>query len=205
MRKLHNYLGLWLLLWIWLFAFSGIVLNHPTWRAAQFWAERAETTTVRAVRPPAASSRIGDAELAAALMRELGITGEVQETKRSGDGARFDVQVVRPGRVWRLEARLDSAVVRVTEIRLDARGVVDALHKLTGVRMRDPALRRDWVMTRLWSLSMDAVAIGLIVLVASGLWLWWRRTPVRVPGLVALALGTACGVFFLFGLGALFA
>ena len=34
-RKLHFYAGLFLLLFIWLFAVSGLILNHPKWTFAE--------------------------------------------------------------------------------------------------------------------------------------------------------------------------
>ena len=34
-RKLHFYAGLFLLFFTWLFAFSGLLLNHPTWTFAE--------------------------------------------------------------------------------------------------------------------------------------------------------------------------
>ena len=42
-RKLHFYAGLFLLFFMWLFAFSGLVLNHPTWSFAESWTNRKET------------------------------------------------------------------------------------------------------------------------------------------------------------------
>jgi hypothetical protein len=201
-RKLHNYLALYLLLFLWLFSVSGLVLNHSKWSVSRFWDARQESTTERAIRAPAAT---GDAAMAAELMRELALVGEVGETRRNADGARFEFQVVKPGRVYRVEARLDSARAHVTEIRLNAWGVLDALHKFTGVRMDQPALTRDWLLTRLWSLAMDAVALGLVVLVLSGVYLWYRRGDARRGGLVAIAFGVACCAFFVYGLGVLLA
>jgi hypothetical protein len=201
-RKLHNYLGLYLLLFLCLFSISGLVLNHSNWSAARFWEARQEATTQRGIRAPVAG---GDVAMAADLMRQLGIVGEIGETRRHADGARFEFQVVKPGRVFRVEARLDSARARVTEIRLNAWGVVDALHKFTGVRMGRPEQTRDWVLTRIWSLAMDALALGLVVLVGSGVYLWYRRPETRRAGLVALVAGGVCCAFFLYGLGALLA
>jgi len=202
MRRLHNYVGLFLLLFLWMFSVSGLVLNHSTWPAGRFWEAREETASQRTIRAPASTS---DVAMAADLMRQLGIVGETGDLRRHPDGARFDFQVVKPGRVVRVEARLDSAVARVTEIRLNAWGVVDALHKFTGVKLGAPAQARDWLLTRLWSLSMDALALGMVVLVGSGLYLWYRRVDTRRSGLVALIAGMACCAFFLFGLGALIA
>ena len=196
-RKLHNYLGLYFLLFLWLFAGSGLVLNHSTWSVAQFWKARHETVAERTIRPPRAS---GDAAAAADLMRQLAIVGEVADVTRDTAG-RFDFQVVRPGHVWRVEARLDGARARVTTIELNAWGVLDAMHKFTGVKLDDPSLGRDWAVTRLWSLAMDALSVGLVVLVLSGLYLWWRFPEKRRAGLVAIALGVASCAFFLFGLG----
>ena len=201
MRKLHNYLGLSLLLFLWLFAVSGLVLNHSSWGAAQFWKQRNETSTIRPIDVPRARDDIG---LATDLMRQLAIVGEVMETKRSPDGARFEFQVVKPGRVARVDVRLDSARAVVTNIELNAWGVVDALHKFTGTRMDDPAPTRDWLLTKLWSLSMDALAIGLIVLVASGVYLWYRGAGARRrAGLVALTAGVVSCAFFVYGLAAM--
>ena len=104
--------------------------------------------------------------------------------------------------MWR---RASTARARVGEIRLNAWGVLDALHKFTGVKMDEPARTRDWLWTRVWSLAMDALAVGMAILVLSGVYLWLRLPAKRRPGLVALALGVACCAFFLYGLGALLA
>jgi hypothetical protein len=104
--------------------------------------------------------------------------------------------------VWRVEARLDSARARVTTIELNAWGALDAMHKFTGVSVDDASRERDWAVTRLWSLAMDALSVGFVVLVVSGWCLWYRFPEKRRAGLVALALGVASCAFFLFGLGA---
>ena len=199
-RMVHNYVGLYFLLFIWLFSVSGLVLNHPQWAAAQFWKARDEHTVVRTFHAPPVTA---DVALATDLMAQLGIVGEINETRRTGDSTQFEFQVVKPGRVIRVQARLDSAHARVTEIRLNNWGVLDALHKFTGVTMDDPTRTRDWILTRVWSLSMDALAGGLVCLVLSGLYLWYRRPGRQRWGLVTLMAGAACCVFFLYGLGAL--
>lgn len=197
-RKLHNYLGLYLLLFLWLFAASGLVLNHSKWPVSQFWKVRVETESHRAIHVPGAR---GDIAMASDLVAQLGLVGEVGETKRASDDMHFDFQVVKPGRVYRVRARLDSAYATVTEIRLNVWGVMDALHKFTGVKMDDPAQTRDWILTRVWSLAMDALALGLVALVLSGLYLWYRLPGSRTPGILVLVLATASCAFFLYGLG----
>lgn len=200
-RKLHNYLGLYFLLFLWLFSISGLVLNHPHWTAAGFWKARDEATLVQTVRRPVST---GDIAAASELMTQLGIVGEIADTKRSPDGERFEFQVVRPGLVFRVVAQLDSGQAHVTRIHLNAWGVADALHKFTGVKMDDPQRTRDWALTRIWSLAMDALSVGLLILVASGSLLWWRLPQKRGAGMVALSLGLVCCAFFLYGFGTRF-
>jgi hypothetical protein len=196
-RRLHTWAGLYLLFFLWLFSVSGLVLNHSKWAVAQFWKARQESTTARAIQVPNAT---GDVAIAKDLMRQLAIAGEIGETKRRPDGA-ITFDVVKPGRIVRVEARLDSARANVTTTRLNAWGVLDALHKLTGVKVDEPERRRDWVLTWVWSAAMDALALGMIFLVLSSLYLWYRLPAKRGPGLAALALGVLACAFFLYGFG----
>jgi hypothetical protein len=197
-RRLHFYLGLYFLFFIWLFSISGLVLNHGKWPFADFWPDRDERTTTRSVAMPIFD---GDLDAAHALMRQLGLAGEVNSTERSPTGDAFEFQVTRPGRTITVEADLGAGSARVTEIRVNAWGILSALHHFTGVSLDDPGRERDWWLTTVWSVAMDAIALGLVVLVASGLYLWYRLKRKRTLGLAALAAGIACCAFFLFGLG----
>jgi hypothetical protein len=79
---------------------------------------------------------------------------------------------------------------------LNAWGVMWVLHTFTGVRMTDPKNRRDWALTNIWALCMDAIALGLIVMVGSSYYMWWILIRKRKLGVLALALGFAsCGLF----------
>jgi hypothetical protein len=37
------------------------------------------------------------------------------------------------------------------------------LHTFTGVGAGDARNRRDWILTKVWAFSMDAVAAGLLI------------------------------------------
>ena len=50
-RRLHFYLGLYFLLFIWLFSISGLFLNHQ-WSFEEFWPHRQESTFERPIRRP---------------------------------------------------------------------------------------------------------------------------------------------------------
>ena len=55
------------------------------------------------------------------------------------------------------------------------------------------------LLTRLWSLAMDVLALGLVILVGSGVYLRWRLPQKRAGGVVALVAGVACSGLFLYG------
>src|SRR5690606_38727427 len=101
----HMYIGLYFLFFIWLFAFSGLMLNHPNWRFQKFWDQREQSSFQRPVRPPA-----GDTDLARAedLMNQLDISGEVQWTANHPQPGRFDFRTTRPGRIIEVKADLQE-------------------------------------------------------------------------------------------------
>ena len=79
---------------------------------------------------------------------------------------------------------------------LNGWGVMHLLHTFTGVRAADARNTRDWTLTTVWALSMDAVALGLIVMVFSSYIMWYRLRTKRGGGIVALLLGfISCGAF----------
>src|SRR5205807_9093326 len=73
-RKLHFYVGLLLLFFIWLFAFSGLLLNHPTWTFAEFWTHREETNYERDIAVPSADGK-DDLAQPLDILKQLKIEG----------------------------------------------------------------------------------------------------------------------------------
>ena len=201
-RRLHFYLGLYLLLFLWLFSISGLFLNHPEWEITHgFWEQRQESSSERVIAPPRTT---GDLAIAKGLMRQLGLTGEVNEIDRSTAEDQFSFRVDKPGQSFRVDVRGGARSATVTRIDLNVWGVLNGLHTFTGVSMNDPARERDWVLTTIWSIAMDAVALGLMVLVLSGLYLWFRLKKKRLLGLLVLGAGTASCGFFVLGITGVF-
>ena len=194
-RQLHYLVGLFLLFFLWLFAASGLLLNHPTWNFAESWNNRRETNYVREIIAPGPTDQ-GDLAEAHSIMRQIGIEGEILWTVRRADPNVFEFQVRRPGHFYFLKADWKQGRVAVRQAEVNGWGVVKVLHAFTGVQTDDPRNTRDWVLTTLWVFAMDATAVGLIFMVLSSLYLWWRLPHTRLPGAVALGLGVlACGLF----------
>jgi hypothetical protein len=200
-RKLHFYIGLYLLLFLWLFAFTGLLLNHAKWKFAEFWPNRTQWNEERAVQIAGGS----DLEKARGLMRQLGLRGDVEWTVTRQQQGRFDFRVQRPGHVVEVKTDVEKQVASVQHIDLNAWGVMHVLHTFTGVRVADSRMQRDWILTRVWSGFMDAVAIGLVFMVLSSIYMWYGLKKKRRLGIVVLILGVVSCGFFVAGLGWLFA
>lgn len=202
-RRLHFHVGLFFLLFLWLFAITGLVLNHPEWSFAESWSKRRETNNERELTALGPEVQ-GDLAQAKALMSQLGIEGDILWTTTRTDPNLFDFQVRRPGYFYFIKTDFarQRATVRLAKVNLW--GIAKVLHVFSGTSMDDPRNRRDWALTTLWAYSMDAVAAGLIFMVLSSLYMWWELPQKRIPGAVVLALGSlVCGLFC-FGLRWLF-
>jgi hypothetical protein len=196
-RRLHFHIGLFLLFFVWLFAFTGLLLNHPKWSFADFWPAHQQTTFERQIhRPPAG----GDLEQARNILAQLGITGEIEWTSARADSSKLNFRASRPGHMYDFKADLDRERVSVQRIDVNAWGVMHILHTFTGVRANDSRNQRDWILTSLWALSMDAVAAGLLMMVFGSYYMWWRLPQKRAWGLVALLSGWVVCALFVVGL-----
>src|SRR5664279_2230169 len=93
-RKLHFYIGLFLLFFLWLFAFTGLLLNHPKWAFADFWPSRKQTTFELPITRPATG---GDLAQAQNILAQLGIAGEIDWTSAREDSSQLNFRASRPG------------------------------------------------------------------------------------------------------------
>jgi hypothetical protein len=197
-RKLHYYSGLFLLFFVWLFAFTGLLLNHSSW-TIDYWKNRKETTYQRPITPPASDLQ-GDLAQAHDLMRQLKIDGEILWTVARNDPNQFEFQVRRPGSFYFIKINFAQKRADIREAHINAWGIMRFLHVFSGVQIDDPRNRRDWPMTFVWAYSMDAVAAGLIFMVLSSIYMWLELPQKRRLGAIVLAFGTIVCAVFCFGL-----
>ena len=196
-RRSHYYVGLYLLFFCWLFALTGVLLNHPRWEFAHFWPNRVQSTTEHQLQISAVST---DLARARDLMRQLGLAGEIQWPAAQAPTGAFAFQVSRPGLVVDIKANLTSGRTTVQRTAVNAWGVVHVLHSFTGMPAADPRHTRDWAVTTAWALAMDAVAAGLVVMVLSSYVMWYQLKAKRRGGAIALLLGLGSCTFFVAGL-----
>ena len=196
-RKLHFYLGLYFLFFLWLFSFTGLLLNHPQWRFAQFWPERKETRYEKPIQRPASAN---DVDRAREIMRDLSLAGEIDWPAQKQASGRLDFTVNRPGNTNRVSADLVQNRAAVEQIQVNSLGVMNVLHTFSGTRINNPVATRDWTLTTIWVIAMDALAAGLLVMVLSCYYMWYRLKQKRRFGLLWLGAGVLSCSFFAVGL-----
>ena len=196
-RKLHFYSGLFLIFFLWLFAFTGLLLNHPTWAFHDYWSNRKKANYEREIAPPGPDVT-GDLDQARDIMRQLDIEGEILWTTTRIDPSQLDFQVRRPRHFYFIKADWTQKRATVQQSDVNLWGVTKILHTFTGNVADDPRNSRDWALTTVWAYSMDAFAAGIIFMVLSSVYMWLRLPQKRLPGAIVLGLGTlSCGLFCL--------
>lgn len=202
-RRLHFYLGLFLMFFVWLFAFSGLILNHPSWTFHEAWKNRKETNYERAIVAPGRGA-VDDLGQAHDVMRQLGIEGDILWTATRTDPEVMVFQVRRPGHFFFINADWKKGKATVRQADVNVWGLMKFLHVFTGNVADDTRNRRDWALTYVWAYSMDAVAAGLIYMVLSSVYMWLKLPQKRWMGAIVLGLGCLCCGLFCVGLRWLF-
>ena len=190
-RKLHIHLGLLLLLFIWLFSLSGLILNHGNWKFASFWDQRLETKIDFTV--PLSTLSHSDPE--STVMEFLNISGEVQDQKRTADVLEFRVQ--SPGVVRDVHIDLISGSGTEKELKYNMWGKWRTLHTFNGMSKENPYQSPNWLITDIWRFTMDGIAIGLIIICLSSWIMWYSVRKEYKMGYIILASSLAVAGYFL--------
>ena len=193
-RKIHYYLGLYFLFFLWLFALTGLMLNHQQWFQNLY--HREESASEHAVDVPRGDTRT---EHALDTMRQLGLRGEIDWPPSQAAG-QLNFNVTRPNGAAQVRVDLNTKRASVKQFRNGALHAVQILHTFSGTRFTQPTSQRDWIGATLWVMAMDARAVGLIVMVLTSYYMWWRIKKRKAFGIAALGAGFAVCVAFVVGL-----
>ena len=193
-RRLHLYLGLALLPWFLMYGISSIPFAHAPYFDARDAAKKRPLWTTRMDRivdvevPSEGADEHAMRSFGARLMREAGL-----------EGTSFGVYRQSPHQInvyaysFRQSTLLKYAVDARRLVVEDRRFRWD--HFFTGMHARGGFEDERWIV-RSWSVVVDLVVIGMIVWVASGLYMWWGVRGHRRWGWLAIAAGTATFVLF---------
>ena len=173
MRNVHLILGLVFFFYAMLFALSSLVIIYRPWlkltREAQ---ERTVHVAAESIQTPRA--------LALELMQRHGLKGELRDIKQEGEEMRFSI--VRPGTQSDVTYSRSSGEARIKTRREGFLETLVHLHTNHG-------LWHDFLPSNAWSLLSLLGSVGLFLLGATGIYLWFCHHQERLIGAVILALG----------------
>jgi hypothetical protein len=187
-RRLHLYLGISLLPWFFMYGISSIPFAHPTWfkKNPPDWSVRFDRTY--SIEVPEGSELRPAGER---IMRDAGLNGAFG-TSREKDGTlrvyRHDFWSSTRLSYFPEQTRLlaEDRVFRWSEF-------------LTGMHARG-GFAQPSILHDAWGIVVDIVSVGILLWIASGIYLWWQIRPHRGWGWLALGGGAASFAFFLLAL-----
>lgn len=193
-RKIHIYIGLCLLLFIMLFGFSGLLLNHH-WEFASFWENRKESKYEQTI-------QISDEREQEALVNEIAdkisLHGSIINPRFSEDSMLLNFIVTKPGTRYDVQADLSEGKVLITEAKFNQWGIMRNLHTIRNPTPNEQNNRYPSALSSVWSISIDVISIGLIVICLGG-WILWLKVERKrfYLGFISLATGFILCIYFL--------
>ena len=195
LTKSHIYLGLFFVIYLWLLSLTGLFLNHPKWRVNDYRASAKWIETTFAVTLAAGEDPL---EKANHYLRELGLEGELLGVRDVEKEKQFRFDVYKPGNTAKVIIDLESSQARIRTRQMNSIGILNQLHTFGEMKRFDPKKENlTWFATRLWVISMDGLAVGLILLVLTALYMWFQSKKI-ISGAISLLLGTGIAIIFLF-------
>ena len=175
MRNVHLILGLLFFFYAMLFAASSLVIIYRPWLKPTH-SEHEQTVRVGAEQAQTAR------ELALELIQNHGLKGDLRDIKQEGDSIRF--VIARPG--MRSEVKY-SAATGEAKVRTRREGFLETLVQLH----TNHGFWHEFMPANAWSLLSLLGSVGLFLLGATGIYLWFCHNEERRIGFVILAVGLA--------------
>jgi hypothetical protein len=177
LRNTHLWLGMLAVLFLAMYGISSVQMAHNSW----FTTRPTVTETTLALEPGGANARA----IARALMDRHGMRGEVQAVRAGGEKLAF--RIARPGTVYEVEYTAASGEARIRTSRAGFIAMLNRIHHVGG-------LWHDYGLLNVWGVFVGLVSAGLIVLGATGIYLWFKIHSERSIGAVLLASSLVYGI-----------
>ena len=177
MRNIHLWLGLVFVLMAIVFAVSSLVIIYRPWLNTK---PRDTELRVQLSRQATATPRAA----ALALMANHAIKGELRQIQTKLDTV--NLRIVRPGEV--AEVQYFPATGEAT-IKVRRQGILETLVQLH----TNHGLWHEYLPSNIWAAISLLTSIGLLLLGASGIWLWFAHHSERLIGGILLGSGLVFG------------
>ena len=178
MRNTHLWLGTLGSLFLLVYGVSAVQMGHNRWfRPAPTVSEREVTLPAEAMASPRAAAR--------ALMDGHGLRGEIAQVVDGAASVSF--RIVRPGTVAEVKVDRASRKARVRTSVAPFMGMLNRIHHVAGVH-------HEYALLNLWGVLVAVVSLSLILIGATGIYLWFKLHAERRTGAVLLALSLGYSV-----------
>lgn len=176
LRDVHLTVGIFSMLFVLMYAWSSLQIAHPTWMNTKpvttEWTAQIDTGL-----PPR--------DAATALRTGRGIEGDlVQIRQKEG---RIQFRMVKPGQMNEVDYDGATGAVKGKLNRWGFFGMMNRMHTASG-------LWHEVWWTNVYGMVVGLVSAGLLVLGATGLYLWFVRKKERKLGIALLVLGLVWGL-----------
>jgi hypothetical protein len=188
-RRTHLYLGLFLMPWFVIYGLSSIPFSHPAWGQAFYddgvpqWTTRVDQDYVLPV-PADGDLR----EIGAVLARAVGAKGRVGASRQGSK--RISAYVYTFWTATQVEYDVEKQHLRAQDRRFRWDQWLTGVHGRGGYHS-GAALDDGWAVT------VDLASAGLLLWVATGIYMWWHLPRLRGWGWAALGAGFATFAVFL--------
>lgn len=171
LRTVHLLLASLSLPFLLMYGVSAVQMSHGAW----FTLTPAVRESVLSLPPDLADARVVGRE---ATARANDVRGELASVVI---GDEMTLRLVLPGTVHELRYRRQTGETRVTTSVSGAMGMLNRLHHAAGLWHEPRPLQ-------LWGGAVAVVSVALLLLGASGIWMWFVRRSERRLGVVLLAM-----------------
>ncbi len=191
-RQTHMYTGLVLMPWILMYSLSTLVMNHREFFKELYggqlvhWTKEAEQPC-NCQFSPGVPPRI----VAEEILSNLGLKGDFYVNRsRTPDGLKFVIgrtDAITPRQITYTPAD-GKLVIERQDFRTQP--FLERLHRRRGF------MNAHYNIDRAWAVSVDLSIAGMLIWIASGVWMWWELKVTRRIGLCCIAGGTALFALF---------
>jgi hypothetical protein len=179
-RNIHLVLGLASLLFLMMYSASAVQMAH-----------RIRLTPTVAEEDIAAAPGLAARPLADALMRDRGYSGELGSPQMTPKG--FRITITRPGTIYAVQYDRATGQAHVRKETRSFMGMLNRLHHQNGLHHADGVLNA-------WGWILLLVSVGLLVIGASGVYMWFQLQKERLIGTILLSLNLAVSLALLLAL-----
>ena len=179
-RNTHLLIGLFSFLFLLMYGMSAVQMAHNRW----FSNKPAVTESEIALTAGVSDARV----VARELMDRHGLRGELAQVRKAEGGLSF--RIVRPGTVYEVAYSPETGNAKVRTNVANIMGMLNRIHHLAG-------LGHDFGLINAWGVCVGLVSAALILLGATGIYLWFKIHSERVIGVVLLVINLSICVTLL--------